>query len=226
MCIICAKTGNKNPEFEKIKEAARSNPDGFSMIHRAGKTSKVFKTLSRSEILEYYKENCDSPDWILHFRIKTHGPISLENCHGWKAGGLVFAHNGILPIAARASLTDSETFFRDLFLPAYKAGGWKAGEKAISAVIGSSKFAFMEKSGIRLFGNYLKDETADGIFWSNRSYLPPVLPAYDPARFNARAARHLNDWYKKHYAPRKIRVSGTKSGNIRCDVDSPNYPWF
>jgi hypothetical protein len=86
---------------------------------------------------------------------------------------MAFAHNGILQIQARADLTDSETFFRDIFTPAYKSGGWNAAERAISAIIGSSKFAFLEPGAqVRHFGAFITD-SADGNLYSNTSYREP-----------------------------------------------------
>ena len=38
---------------------------------------------------------------------------------------LAFAHNGILSIKNRGDMTDSETFFRDIFSPVFEIGGWQ-----------------------------------------------------------------------------------------------------
>jgi hypothetical protein len=66
-------------------------------------------------------------------------------------------------------MTDSETFFRDIFTPIFKIGGWVAGELAIKAVIGTSKFCFMDMHGNLIhYGKYITGD--DGILYSNDSY--------------------------------------------------------
>jgi hypothetical protein len=81
----------------------------------------------------------------------------------------VFAHNGILSIENRGDLTDSETFFRDIFIPAYRCGGWKMAERTVDAIIGTSKFVFIDKNGdIKHYGNYVED---NGLLYSNTTYI-------------------------------------------------------
>jgi hypothetical protein len=116
---------------------------------------------------------------FIHARIKTHGTQKLENCHGWIEDkiGLAFAHNGILSIKNRDDMTDSETFFRDIFAPVFEVGGWDADERAIKACIGTSKFCFMDMYGNLIhYGNYIKGE--DGILYSNDSYKKRTWDSY------------------------------------------------
>jgi predicted glutamine amidotransferase len=175
MCIICIKKkGVKFPSVEIVNTMCSSNPHGFSMVISDGRRARITKTLNRKKFIEYYKNAVKSYDYntsamFIHARIKTHGSERLENCHGWRENGLIFAHNGILSIQNRNDLTDSETFFRDIFSPAYKVGGWKLGEKTINAIIGTSKFVFMDDKGnIHHYGNYICD---DGILYSNSTYI-------------------------------------------------------
>lgn len=172
MCIICIKKkGIKFPSVENVRNMCDSNPDGFSMVVQSGfDKPEIYKTLNANKFIKRYTDVATNYDpsctsLYIHARIKTHGTMRIENCHGWKEDGLIFAHNGILSIANRDDLTDSETFFRDIFIPAYELGGWKRGEKTINAIIGSSKFVFMDDHGdIRHYGKY---EEEDGILYSN-----------------------------------------------------------
>lgn len=180
MCIIAIKkAGVKFPKMETIKTICKNNPDGFSMVYKTfADDSKpvVFKTLDESKFLEAYKIVSESLDYrsvnlFIHARIKTHGTKRIENCHGWTENDLTFAHNGILKIDNRDDMTDSETFFRDIFSPIYKHCGFDAAKKAIDAVIGTSKFVFMHDDGlIRYFGQYQQD--SEGVLYSNDSYMP------------------------------------------------------
>lgn len=183
MCIICIKKkGVQFPSYDVVKNMCDNNDDGFSLVLSNGKGKPTInKGLNKNKFLSFYKKVIASYDYkttsmFIHARIKTHGTMRIENCHGWKENGLIFAHNGILSIDNRDDMTDSETFFRDIFSPIYKHCGWKAAKKAIDAVIGTSKFVFMTNSGdIIHFGNYIED---DGLLYSNTTYKPYTYPRY------------------------------------------------
>lgn len=174
MCIVIAKPlGQKWPKKNYIQESANNNPDGFAMSWAYKGKLNRYTTMDKKQFINMYESlssrlDCNEVAMLIHARIKTHGSVSQKNCHCWISGRMSFAHNGILSIKSRDDMTDSETFFRDIFLPIYKEGGWKAAEKAVNAVIGSSKFAFLEADGtIRWFGY---KEEVDGCYYSNSSY--------------------------------------------------------
>lgn len=178
MCIIAIKTKQVGyPSFKRVKTMCEANPDGFALVWQA-KDEPVhnYRTLNQGKFLKKYKwltttYKAKDVAFFLHARIKTHGSEKLENCHGWieDSIGLAFAHNGILSISNRGDMTDSETFFRDIFTPVFKIGGWDAGELAIKAVIGTSKFCFMDMHGNLIhYGKYITGD--DGILYSNDSY--------------------------------------------------------
>ena len=181
MCVICIKKkGIKFPSVEIVQTMCENNPHGFSLVVSDGRKAKITKTLNPHGFIKSYRKVLSKYDYreaamFIHARIKTHGSERIENCHGWRENGLIFAHNGILSITNRNDMTDSETFFRDIFSPAYKVGGWKLGERTINACIETSKFVFMDDKGnIRHYGNYIED---DGVLYSNTSYLGYRLPA-------------------------------------------------
>lgn len=177
MCIICVKLKGKDfPSVERVENMCDNNNDGFAMSYYTPKGVTIFKSLNKKDFMDKYKEvmqlDKNTTSLIIHTRIKTHGTAKLSNCHCWrdKKTGLVFAHNGILSIKNRDDMTDSETFFRDIFIPIYKNLGWKGAKKAIDAVISSSKFAFMTQRGdIVTFGTYLDGK--DGCYYTNTTYL-------------------------------------------------------
>lgn len=182
MCVICIKEmGKRFPSKKSIQNCADSNPDGFAMMWNEGGVVKNYKTLSSREFMGFYKKFIKEHDHkatalVIHARIKTHGSLRIENCHCWTAldGKIGFAHNGILNIKNRADLTDSETYFRDIFLPVYEWSGfdWSVAGKTIDAIIGTSKFAFLTGDGtIHHYGHYIKHE---GALYSNSSYQEKV----------------------------------------------------
>ena len=178
MCVICIKKmGKKFPSLKSIRNCADANPDGFAMMWNEDGKVKTYKTLIKEEFLGFYEGFVKDHDHkltslVIHARIKTHGSLKLANCHCWTAmdDSIGFAHNGILSIANRKDMTDSETYFRDIFVPAFSGSNsdWKVAERTIDAIIGTSKFAFLEGDGtIRHYGHYIKHQ---GGLYSNSSY--------------------------------------------------------
>lgn len=178
MCIIAIKQrGVMFPTKKQVKAMMDNNSDGNSMMwhKKGGRKLHILRTLSNKDFLKAYdqlvqQQQPEDIALVMHFRIKTHGSAKVENTHCWFSPecNLGFAHNGVLSLKNRDDMTDSETFFRDLFIPAYLQGGWEAGERAVNAVIGSSKFVFLATNGeIHHYGNFL---TKDGILFSNSSY--------------------------------------------------------
>lgn len=176
MCIICIKEkGIQFPSVETVRTMCENNNDGFSLVvsNPLGKPS-IYKTLNQSKFIELYRKVLRDYDYrdtsmFIHTRIATHGTLKISNCHGWKSDGLIFAHNGILSVKNRNDMTDSETYFRDIFIPAYRLGGWQYGLLTIQAIIGTSKFVFMDDNGtIHHFGDYIQD--LGGLLFSNTSY--------------------------------------------------------
>lgn len=176
MCVICIKNvGQQYPAFDSIKNCCDNNSDGFAMMWNEKGVVHNYKTLDKGAFLSYYKRFVMKHDasvtaLVVHARIRTHGTKKIQNCHCWmcERGEIGFAHNGILSISSRGDMTDSETFLRDVFVPVYRSGGWRAADRAISCVIGSSKFAFLLSDGtVRRYGQWINHE---GCLYSNTSY--------------------------------------------------------
>lgn len=156
MCVIIAKIkGSDFAPIDIVEKCFVANPDGFSMAWNQNGELKVFKTMDMNEALDKYRAltqelNAAETGMIIHARIKSHGSIKLENCHCWEHNGVAFAHNGILRnIRNRDDMTDSETFFRDFFIPAWDGVSFEFALKLSRAVIGDSnnKFALINANG-------------------------------------------------------------------------------
>lgn len=181
MCIIAIKQrGVEFPSISRLENMCDNNPHGFAVVWQdnaaENKNVKVFRTMNRGNFVQKYKwivrnHDAESTALFLHARIATHGSLRIENCHGFVdyEQHVYFAHNGVLQIPNRGDLTDSETFFRDIFIPALQHGGWKEAEGVIEEHLGSSKFVFMTKGGeLRKYGNFTSDY--NGVLYSNLSY--------------------------------------------------------
>lgn len=179
MCII-AYGIKKDIGTQHFQNCLTNNPDGFFLAaFKRGSTQDkpeyFIRTLLKKEVVNLWNEIPKDYIVLLHARIKTHGSISEKNVHGWNGNGWYFCHNGVLSIKNKDDLTDSETFFRYLFLPAF-------GERAIqennddidnmvSVVLGGSKFVFWKKGKMLFYGDFQRPDKSKFAYFSNSSYL-------------------------------------------------------
>jgi len=155
MCVIVVKCkGSDFAPLDAIEKCIRQNPDGFSMAWNENGELKTWKSMDPAEAKAKYKELTETLDpaetaLLFHARIATHGSNRIENCHCWTHGNIAFAHNGILPIDNRDDMTDSETFFRDLFVPAMEGCGLEFALRMSKAFIARSnnKLAVIDNEG-------------------------------------------------------------------------------
>lgn len=180
MCVImCKVSGADFPPVEEIKNCCDANPDGFGAMWADGKKVRLFKTMSKEAFLKFYetfaKSYPTSVPLVIHARIATHGSKNINNCHPWldtngNTGRVGFCHNGVLSIKNRDDMTDSETFFRDIWLPAFKLGGAKFCDNAVKACIGTSRFCFLYARGnVERWGNW-EEGSVKGCFYTNSSW--------------------------------------------------------
>lgn len=191
MCVIMIKpSGSPFPPKEEIQNCCDANSDGFgAMWNTASHKVMVFKTMNKETFMAWYerfvKKHPISVSLICHMRIATHGSKREENCHPWtdKQQTVGFAHNGVLQIKNRADMTDSETFFRDLWLPVYKSEGAEAADKVTEAIIGTSRFAFLHGDGLTVrWGNWEEGSVKD-VYYSNSSWKKRTIPIVSRSKY-------------------------------------------
>lgn len=210
MCIIAAKyKGHDFPTIDEIKQCMKANSHGFSVAVNKEDKISVFRTMSEDEMLEHYRNNILTLDprttaMIFHARIATHGTRKLSNCHCFAVPGLVFAHNGVIrDVRIKGDMTDSETFFRDYYIPALSVSREYA-DRIAEAMIGSSKFAFLRTGGeLTLMGHFegaTNDNRRGTVYYSNGTYrtyrYDPVPPGEIPF------ARYGNECRQTHFSTR------------------------
>ena len=171
MCVIIIKpAGVKMPDASIIEAAHNANPHGCGFVtpnlNYRGLNFTTFKR-KLSQVKE--SEHC-----IIHFRLATHGSIKQSNCHPFNHGGIWFAHNGILNIRPKGDMTDSETALQDILYPAIVANGFgsKGMSRAVNSIIGSSKFAFLNKGKMIIYGDFINP--GDGCYYSNMRFANPA----------------------------------------------------
>lgn len=171
-CILYIPSGEKTPPITILKTIHRANPHGIGFVDADGNS---LKTLDLSCFLQAVKQRHTDAACIIHFRLATHGSISEKNCHPFHdtATDIWFAHNGVLPIVSKNDMTDSEIFFREVFIPILNEvydgdidapGLWQFVDRRR----GSSRFIFMHGDDIRMFGQWYERQ---GVFYSNLNWL-------------------------------------------------------
>lgn len=193
MCVIAVAAKKRYMKREEVLEAIRHNNAGFfGFTVKDGKRESI-RTLDDKAFMSFFDEKVGDDDlWVMHARIPSRGEKSIDNVHGWEEDGIIMAHNMTLSQLdgmmkyANWEKTDSEFFFRHVFMPFYRGCGEKAYEDGkfcqdldniVRYFCGSmNKFLFiMPDNSIVTYGDWVteKDRTEDGkcmFMASNASY--------------------------------------------------------
>lgn len=168
MCvIIIKKKGVELPSEHELRLAFEHNPHGCGFVSSNG----VYWRGMRFDIFYKMLQKVRVEDaCIIHFRLATHGSHKVSNCHPFKQGNLYFAHNGVLPVRTKDDMTDSETVFRNVLIPAAEIFGFgtQAFDSVVNRNIYSSKFAFMKDGEVRFYGSWIRED--NGLIWSNLNH--------------------------------------------------------
>jgi len=189
MCIILAKPASKEVSKETLLECWNSNSDGAGYMYNANGTLRIKKGFfSFDSFYQSYKDSVVGRNRkaVIHFRIKTHGEVNKENCHPFNVNtDVAFAHNGII---SNVSTKDNKDF----------SDTWHFNEKILKplvtkypdilenpecqmlldAFIGASKLAFLTAQDKMFIVNHEAGVFDDGVWYSNRSYLPAKVYNY------------------------------------------------
>ena len=208
MCIAIMKSENKKINKKTLQRCYDANPDGAGFMYAKDKKLTVKKGYFTFK--DFYKEYKPHEDKqvLLHFRIKTHGPIDKNNCHPFLVNsGLGFIHNGI--ISGYGNNKKSDTIeFNEAILQKIVA---KHGNNSlfddpmvelIENVIGYSKLVFLDRHGNYKIMNENKGSWDNGIWYSNTSYKKPepvqyMIPNYyrgSDSMVNAAPTKAAGDW--------------------------------
>ena len=135
---------------------------------------------------EFYKEYKphENKQVLLHFRIKTHGPIDKNNCHPFLVNsGLGFIHNGIISGYGDDKQSDTIDFNKSILQKIVaKHGNMGLFDdpmvELIENVIGYSKLVFLDRHGNYRIMNEKKGSWHDGVWYSNNSWKKPEPVTY------------------------------------------------
>ena len=192
------------PPLETIKQCIKVNRHGNALCWNKDGVLHVFRSMDAEETLAKYKElsktlNPATTSLLFHARLATHGSHNVNNCHGFTHAcardgkTYAFMHNGIMHnVDVHNDMTDSECFFRELFVPAMENVSMDYAMKLTRAVgCGRNRYALIDNEGeLYLHGgeNGYFVETIPGvkgkIYFSNLNWKPICSygTGFDPYR--------------------------------------------
>lgn len=179
MCIAIMKSENKKISKTTLQRCYDANPDGAGFMFAEDKELHVKKGyFTFKEFYKEYKPH-ENKQVLLHFRIKTHGPIDKNNCHPFLVNnGLGFIHNGIISGYGDDKQSDTIQFNNAILKKIVnKHGNIGLFEdpvvELIENVIGYSKLVFLDRHGNYRIMNEEKGHWNNGVWYSNNSYKKP-----------------------------------------------------
>jgi hypothetical protein len=230
-----------------LDDIFKSNADGVGAMYTNGKgalrTPKVLpKSLkaARAFIASLPK---DDRSIAIHWRMKTHGDIDLENCHPYDVlpGQVALMHNGVLSQGNKADVTKSDTwhYIRNVVRPMLElAPGLMTNAAWLDLIendiTGSNRFAIMNADGELSVLNKHTGIEHDGMWFSNTYAWSPelLIPGYRKTYGRAWAAGLLDDeddiwdsYYQRQGSAKSSALTVLSGGRVAVD-DEEDTPVF
>lgn len=201
MCIAISKDQDLLISKETLQQCFNANPDGAGFMYSENKQLHVQKGFfTFDEFYNAYKPH-ETKRAVLHFRIKTHGTISENNCHPFHIHkGLGFVHNGIISGFGKQDDSDTAEFNTEVLKPLVeKWGNLALFQPAVKSLvehrIGYSKLIFLDRHGNVEIFNESKGVWDEGIWYSNSSYLKPKPIERTPWKSPVEPPKYYNGRY-------------------------------
>jgi hypothetical protein len=186
MCIAILKKCGKTISKETLKRCFDANSDGagFAYVNTDFKNVKrlsIYKTLDFEKFWNKYERAerlFPESNFLIHFRIKTHGMVNIKNCHPFFINkDECFIHNGIIP-GLTHSVDKSDTMMYNEEVLQHLEVGWHKNpgiKKLIESFIVGSKLVYLNVDNEFEIFNESKGTWVDDIWYSNNSYKEPVV---------------------------------------------------
>lgn len=203
MCIAIYQPAGKELSKEIIQNCWTANNDGAGLLFTHNEILYAHKELTDLELFyDYYKHIVEAvgktTPMVLHFRIKTHGLISLKNCHPFMVNDQIgFVHNGILSIGIPANSHTSDTFelnaqilqkLPDDFL------NYQGCISLLESYCKGSKLVFLNNKGEHKIINEKLGVWEDGCWFSNYSFKSRTYVSPYPYQSNFDTSRAYNNY--------------------------------
>jgi len=227
MCLIIDKPGNVKLPMSFFEKAYDANPDGWGIMWfdtAKGKPMFMKNTSKFNKFKKAYEHaEATGARLLIHFRIRTEGSISQDNCHPFAlSDGTLLMHNGVINISPITKHWSDTRQFADVLSNRVlnrRPGILAVKEvlKTVEASIGYNRLAFMLPDGTvaqtgtwteRSYGEY------SGCKFSNQSYYRHLEPPTETTGYY-RAYGFLDESYgggNTHggYPYKSTRYRGTK----------------
>lgn len=179
MCIACLLPKGTKISEKEFENCWDSNPDGggFCYLDEQGKFI-VRKSLKLDEFKELWKEHSpqlEHSPFLLHFRIRSQGDISIDNCHPFKINpDAMMIHNGnITETGAGGKEPKSDSALFAEWLGGLPRNFYRnaATVRLIKSHIGmTNKIVLLDKTGDYLILNRTQGFESDGRWFSNNAF--------------------------------------------------------
>ena len=188
MCIAIYKPSGKEISKATLQTCFDNNNDGcgFAYINQSQEKHSIelFKYMEFESFYTNYSEavieHCNS-DFLIHFRITSHGTTELFNCHPFKVDDdHVFIHNGIISSVPRDKRKSDTQMFNETILSKlpYEWMDSEGIQILVEEFIGGSKLVVLRVDGKVVIYNEKKGSWVDGCWFSNDSYKERITPLY------------------------------------------------
>lgn len=176
MCVIIYKDKKTTLDFETVRLASNTNPDGVGVAINNCDTWTIKKYMYPSkQQLKTLCNNIKDKEAILHFRIATSGGININNCQPFLFDNnqQVLFHNGVLYSLNGISSYKSDTRLLIDILETEKQDVnnilFNISEKS------NNKFVLIDyKNAVHFFGEF---KNYKGLYCSNLNFVPRPAPA-------------------------------------------------
>lgn len=200
MCLLMEINPESKFSDKFLAGVYAKNSDGLGVMWAEDDSLKFHKILPKTaaEAIEFFRTHAEGKKCCVHWRMKTHGNIDIENCHPYPVFGfeeehhhpMLLMHNGVLSSGNAKDATKSDTwhFIRDFLRPLLdKHPDVAFNPKFIDMLgkyIGSNRFALMDYTGRVAIVNRQQGVTYEGS-WLSNTYawdyyeLHPSAPKYE-----------------------------------------------
>lgn len=235
MCIAIFKPKNIIIEKDILKTCSENNPDGIGFAYIKDNKIIINKYMDFDDFYsDYSKVEITSP-MLIHFRIATHGKVSVQNCHPFRLNSrMALVHNGIISgYGDRETKSDTLDFIEKVIGNiSYKMWKNPSFRELVGNAIGYSKFCILDVSGNHYIINEQKGVWVDGVWFSNTSYKPKVTyiktSDKDDKTWDMYGNETYDSWYKRTHKSDDGQQSlfDTKHGDIDNTVDEDDYAFI
>lgn len=232
MCILIHHPKDACFSSEQLADFYHRNSDGFGAIvnHGDERGVQVYKAVGKlKDIEDLYYDKVACYEAIIHFRMKTHGDIDMENCHPYEVKeGLWMSHNGILSYGNNEDpkMSDTWHYIKDFIRPMLDQTPDALSNPYIRGYLGahigaSNKFGFMDSEGNVYIINKHSGVVYDGIWYSNTYAWTPYKFGYGqaPANTHKYYSSGYDDDYRGNYYP--TTSTSVANNNSRALATTP-----